>query len=110
MCKDPEIGKSLKHPWSWKKGSGALEAIDRRTGIEFRSPQPAFLSIPATSTANAFLVAPTLFLSMLCTCRKCWRPRQEYTPCFPCYRGIRDLDARSLECLSDPSLPPSSLS
>lgn len=30
-----------------------------------QAPQPAFLSITAASTADAFLVAPTLCLSML---------------------------------------------
>lgn len=70
MCQGPEAGKSLKYPQNWKKGSEALETVDGRAGPGIQVLWPAFLSNPATSTAKAFLVAPTLFLSMLCTCRK----------------------------------------
>lgn len=66
MCKDPGAGKIFKYPQNWKKGSEALEAADGRAGAGIQVVRPAFLSIPATSTAQAFLVSAALFLRVLC--------------------------------------------
>lgn len=56
LCKGPEAEKSLKYPQNRKKGSETLEVMGGRAGVGIQVPQPAFLSIPVISTANAFLV------------------------------------------------------
>lgn len=104
MCKSPEAGKSLMYPANEKRGREALgKWAEGLHGIQF-SPA-ASLAIIVTSTANAFLIAPTRCQSCRVYAGGDGDGGRNPHLCCHCNRGLRRSDARSLGCLSPQPFP-----